>query len=81
MFGQGWMTVTTIKGNYYQCYHSFDVDFVPIFEGEVLVGGPAPDFTNIDKLTSLLKTLIESTDDILRFVADVDATSVIDSQQ
>ena len=47
------------------------------FEREALIGGPAPDFTNIEEVTSLLKTLIASTDDKLRFITDVDASSVI----
>ena len=47
------------------------------YEREALINGPAPDFTNIEEVTSLLKTLIASTDDILRFITDVDATSVI----
>ena len=42
-----------------------------------MIGGPAPDFTNIEEVTSLLKMLIVSTDDILRYITDVDATSVI----
>eukprot|EP00956_Cyclotella_meneghiniana_P019504 scaffold33374_cov47-Cyclotella_meneghiniana.AAC.3 len=58
------------------------------FEGEVLIGGAAPDYAKIEEVmlqsftseeekTSLLKTLTASTDDVLQSVTDVDATSVI----